>query len=123
MTLRRSFSGLRVCVSFALASAAFLVAISLRFLGETAPVVAVPRGDPLPILGRVLACRCFLPRRFFCSRFFGAMVLSPARTAPLTIIGNGGLLAQAMWTMQVTECWAARVRPGRTHGRGPERKP
>src|SRR6202034_3721000 len=41
-TRRRSFSGLRVGVNFALAIAAFFAAISLRFFGETAPVTAVP---------------------------------------------------------------------------------
>jgi hypothetical protein len=33
----------------------------------------VPRGAVLPSFGRVLACRCFLPNRFFSLRF-GAMV-------------------------------------------------
>jgi hypothetical protein len=45
--------------------AAFFAANSLRFFGDTAPVVAVPRGAVLPSFGRVLACRCFLPSRFF----------------------------------------------------------
>jgi hypothetical protein len=55
-----------------LVAAAFFAASSFRFLGDTAPVVAVPRGAVRPIFGRVLACRCFLPNRFF--SFFGAMV-------------------------------------------------
>jgi hypothetical protein len=49
-----------------------LAASSFRFLGDTAPVVAVPRGALRPIFGRVLACRCFLPNRFF-SLPFGAI--------------------------------------------------
>ncbi len=62
---RCSNSGLRVGVLAAFAAAAFFAANSLRFFGATAPVVAVARGADRPIFGRVLACRCFLPSRFF----------------------------------------------------------
>jgi hypothetical protein len=71
----RSRSGLFVGVFANFVAAAFFAANSFRFFGDTAPVVAVPRGALRPIFGRVLACRCFLPNRFF--SFFGAMVDLP----------------------------------------------
>jgi hypothetical protein len=65
-----------VGVFAAFTAAAFFAANSLRFFGDTAPVVAVPRGAVFPIFGRVLACRCFFPNRFFSVRF-AAISLKP----------------------------------------------
>ncbi len=92
--MRCSFSGLRFGTSFALSAVAFFAAKFLRCFGETAPVTAPPRraplAGPLPSFGRVLACRCFLPIRFFTSRF-GAIRQKPrqsmvARTTALPVL-------------------------------------
>ena len=76
-----SNSGERRDTSFFAASFAFFAAITFRLRGSTsparvAPVVGVARGAR-PSFGRVLACRCFLPKRF--AAFFAA-IDSSART-------------------------------------------
>ena len=83
------------------AALAFLAASSLRFFGSTAPmrvapVVAADFGL-LPLCGRVLANRCFLPNRF--AAFFAAIVLisqaqrSQSADISLFIIGTYAQLA------------------------------
>src|SRR4051794_23855902 len=59
-----SNSGERRGVRAASAALAFLVASSLRCLGETSPTFFVVLFGFLPSFGRVDACRCFLPNRF-----------------------------------------------------------
>ena len=96
MGLRDSKSGERRETRLAAACLAFFAASSLRFFGSTAPMRVAPvvAGDfgARPFLGRVLACRCFLPRRF--AAFFAAMGRPlPTHGAPLFIIGRSRLRA------------------------------
>src|SRR5271170_1470683 len=67
IVLRLSLSGDCFVTREALSAAARLVERIFRFRGSTAPVVGVLFGAR-PFLGRVLACRCFLPNRFLSSR-------------------------------------------------------
>jgi hypothetical protein len=66
MAFRFSLSGDCFVTREALSAAARLVESTFRFRGSTAPVVGVDFGAR-PFLGRVLACLCFLPKRFLSS--------------------------------------------------------
>src|ERR1700677_3050372 len=80
IALRFSLSGDCFVNSAALSAAARLVESTFRFLGSTAPVVGVDFGAR-PFLGRVLACRCFLPNRFLSSLWATEIQLSPAHAS------------------------------------------
>src|SRR5439155_26309219 len=64
IAFRFSLSGDCFVTREAFSAAARLVESTFRFRGSTAPVVGVALGAR-PFLGRVLACLCFLPNRFF----------------------------------------------------------
>ncbi len=78
MRTARSRSGLRFGVRAAFSSAAFFELSAFRFFGATFAICAPVRGA-LPLRGRVLACRCFLPILFFCSRLGAITSSNPVR--------------------------------------------